>query len=47
VIDPDRAVADAVARSLAAVQEPARVRLVADRVSALRDQAHDVRNLLR
>jgi polysaccharide pyruvyl transferase WcaK-like protein len=47
VIDPDRALADAVARSLAAVQEPARVRLVADRVSALRDQAHDVRNLLR
>jgi polysaccharide pyruvyl transferase WcaK-like protein len=37
----------AVARVLTAVQQPDRARLVADRVSALRGQADDVRELLR
>lgn len=47
VIDPDRPTEAGVAASLAAVQQPGLMRLVADRVSALRDEADDVRTMLR
>jgi polysaccharide pyruvyl transferase WcaK-like protein len=47
VISPGSVAGDAVARSLATVQQPDRVRQVAERVASLRDQVDDVRRLLR
>ena len=47
VVDPGRADGDTVAECLAAVRQPARVRLVADHVEALRAQADEVRAMLR
>ena len=46
VIDPRRAHGDELAEYLGAVQRPARMRLVAERVSELRAQADDVRRML-
>ena len=47
VITPGHADFDAIASSLATVRQPDRVRQVAERVSSLRDQIDDVRQLLR
>jgi polysaccharide pyruvyl transferase WcaK-like protein len=46
VLAPEHVGDDAVARALAAVQDPDRVRQVAERVSALRDEVDDVRKQL-